>query len=113
MMSEPRLRGFCGLLLGQPFYGWYRGSHAGGSFRRSAASSGRAGPGVGPKRAAPGGTPSSKTPQPVTPLPNSHLLHSTPLIPPTLQEPRHPTVPWNWSHCSYERNNNHAYTCTN
>ena len=24
MMFEPRSRGFCGPLLGQPFYGWYR-----------------------------------------------------------------------------------------
>ena len=41
MMFKPRSHGLCGPLLGQPFYGWYCAPHAGGSFRRLAASGGR------------------------------------------------------------------------
>ena len=59
MTFEPRLRGHIRQLLGQPFYGWSP-PHTGRSFRRSAAPSGRAGPGVGSRRAAPGGAPSSR-----------------------------------------------------
>ena len=46
-MFEPRSHGVCGPLLGQSFCGWYCAPPAGGSFRRSAAYRGRAGPGVG------------------------------------------------------------------
>ena len=55
----------------------------------------------------------SHIPQPVTPLAKTHLPHSTPLAVPDPLEPRHSTVPWSWSHCSHERNNDYDYECTN
>ena len=55
-MFEPRSRGLCGPLLGQSFDSWYCAPHAAGSFRRSTASSGRAGPGAGPAGCANGST---------------------------------------------------------
>ena len=36
-----------------------------------------------------------------------HLPHLIPF------KSRHPALPWNWSHCSYERNNNYDDKCTN
>ena len=109
---EPRSRGFCGPLPGQPFYGWLGMHHyprwfapALGRLRRPSGAWGGITTGR-PWRPASSPIQSHHFQKLISLIP-SHLPHLTPS---NLTTPPYPGI---GASCSHERNSNHAYTCTN
>ena len=81
-MFEPRFTRLFWAVLGQPFHGWYRARHAGGLFSALGRSQRPSGAWGEVAAGRPWRHALRETPDPVTPLPKSHLPHSTTLKPP-------------------------------